>query len=503
VSERIIADAGEVDVLVVTHPYARQGAAVHRVGALGRARVLSGWAMALVGPVFLSLVLVPSSDLPTLALEAMSYFALTVACALVGGLWPAVTAAIAGSLLLNWFFTPPERTLTIADSVNVVALVLFLLVAVAVASVVDKAARRSLAADSANREAHLLTMLNRTMLQAGSDVKPLLEMVRETFSVDSAALLAASDGRWRTLAAAGENPPRDPDVADTSADIGTGLVLALRGEPLPVEDRRVLGAFATHLAVALDRQRLAERAAEAKILDEGNRVRTALLAAVSHDLRTPLAGVKAAVSSLRSPDVRWGPEEEQELLSTIEDSADRLHAIVANLLDLSRLQADAVRPVTREVGLDDVVARTVAQLPGAQSVSLQVPDDLPTVLADAGLLDRIVANLVENALRHSPEDTPVVLAFSHSQDRVQLRVVDRGPGVAEVDKEQMFAAFQRLGDEQGREGLGLGLAVAKGLTEALGGTLLAEDTPGGGLTMVVELPQAVADTARLAPVGDQ
>jgi two-component system sensor histidine kinase KdpD len=326
-------------------------------------------------------------------------------------------------------------------------------------------------------------------------------MVCETFAVTSAALLRESGDAWLLVSGAGKDPPTDPRSADTAADISPGLVLALRGDPLPVEDRRVLTAFATHLAVALDRQELARTAAAAQLLAEGNRVRTALLAAVSHDLRTPLARVKAAVSSLRSPDVRWSPEDQAELLATIEDSTDQLHSIVANLLDLSRLQAEAVRPLTREVGLDDVVTRTVSAMPAASTVELQLPDDLPPVLADAGLLDRVVANLVDNALKHAPRDRPVTVATSHTRDRVQLRVVDHGPGVDDRDKEQMFAAFQRLGDEGSREGLGLGLAVAKGLTEALGGRLLAEDTPGGGLTMVVDLPAALPERAPLEPGG--
>ena len=487
VNERVIAGAEDIDVLVVTHPYARTRPTMPgRGGALGARRVAVGWVLAVIGPPLLSAALVPSPDLSTLAMEAMGFLALTVVCALVGGLWPAVTAAVLGSLLLNWFFTPPERTLDIADTVNVVALALFLLVAVAVASVVDKAARRSLQADQARREADTLTMLNRTLLRSDQDVETLLGLVRDTFAVQAAALLRR-DGSG-VVASVGEAPPATAGDADASAEVSSTLLLALRGPQLSVQDRRVLAAFATHLAVALDRQELTSRAEEARRLEEGNRVRTALLAAVSHDLRTPLAGIKAAVSSLRSPEVSWSVEDQAELLATIEDSSDRLHTIVANLLDLSRLQSDAVRPVVHEVGLDDVVSRTVAQMPQGDRVELRFEPDLPPVLVDAGLLDRVVANLVDNAVRHSPAEAPVTVATSHVGDRVQLHVVDRGPGVPDAQKEQMFAAFQRLGDAGGREGLGLGLAVARGLTAALGGLLVAEDTPGGGLTMVVDLP---------------
>lgn len=490
VSDRIIAGADDIDVLVVTHPAARRGArpSPRGRGALSPRRLAVGWLLALLGPPLLSMLLVPTGDLPTLILEAMSYFSLTVAVALVGGLWPALTSALLGSLLLNWFFTPPANTLTIADTVDVVALAMFLIVAVAVASVVDKAARRSLQANLARHEADTLTLLNRTLLRSDHNVEALLALLRESFRVDAAALLRRQHGGWESVCSVGERPPTEPGTADTTADVSASLVLAVRGEPLRPHERRVLSAFATHFAVVLERQELARRAAEAQRLEEGNRVRTALLAAVSHDLRTPLAGIKAAVTSLRSPDVRWSPEDEAELLATIEESADRLHTIVANLLDLSRLQSDVVRPIIHEVGLDDVISRTVASMPHGDRVDLRFAPDLPPVQADAGLLDRVVANLVENALRHSPPGSRVTVSTSHVGDRVQLHVVDRGPGVPDAEKERMFAAFQRLGDTQGREGLGLGLAVARGLTEALGGLLIAEDTPGGGLTMVVDLP---------------
>ena len=489
VNERVVGGAEDIDVLVVTHPYVRRGGRLPAArGVLGSRRRAAGWLLALLGPTGLSLVLVPSPDVSTLAMEAMGFLALTVLVALVGGLWPAVTAAVLGSLMLNWFFTPPERTLDIADTVNVVALGLFLVVAVAVASLVDRAARRSIQADRARREADTLTMLNRTLLRSDRDVETLLGLVRDTFGADSAALLRRVDHEPEVVAAVGSEPPTRVEEAGAVAEVSSSLLLALRGPELSVSDRRVLGSFATHLAVALEHQELTARAAEVRRLEEGNRVRTALLAAVSHDLRTPLAGIKAAVSSLRSPDVHWSAADSAQLLATIEESADRLHTIIANLLDLSRLQSDAVRPVVREVGLDDVVARSLAHLETHGRVELRSDQDVPPVLADAGLLDRVVANLVDNALRHSPRDRPVTVAVSRAGKHVQLRVVDRGPGVPDAEKEQMFVAFQRLGDAPGREGLGLGLAVARGLTEALGGLLVAEDTPGGGLTMVVELP---------------
>jgi two-component system sensor histidine kinase KdpD len=497
VTDRILSGCEGTDVLVVTDTYSRRRRGSTSGGALGPRRLVAGWVLAVAGPPALSLALVPPADSATLALEAMSYLALTVVCALVGGLWPALVAAVFGSLLLNWFFTPPENTLTIGDTVNVIGLAMFLIVAVAVASVVDKAARRSVQADLAHREADTLTVLNTTLLRSDHDVDALLPLLQNTFSVAAAALLRRTGTGWEVVSSVGSQPPRRPDQADAAAEVSANLVLGLRGGALAPHERRVLTAFATHLAAVLERKELAERAAAAQFLEEGNRVRTALLAAVSHDLRTPLAGIKAAVSSLRSVDIDWSADEQAELLRTIDESADRLHAIMANLLDLSRLQADAVRPTVHELGLDEVVSHTVAEMPHAGAVELRLAADLPPVLADAGLLDRVVANLVENSLRHTPRSSPVVVSTSHVADRVQIRVVDHGPGVPDSEKERMFAAFQRLGDGRGREGLGLGLAVARGLTEALEGVLVAEDTPGGGLTMVVDLP--AAPSARRQP----
>jgi two-component system sensor histidine kinase KdpD len=224
-------------------------------------------------------------------------------------------------------------------------------------------------------------------------------------------------------------------------------------------------------------------------------MRTALLAAVSHDLRSPLASAKAAVTSLRSPDVPWDADDIAELLATADESLDRLTHLVENLLDMSRLQAGALSLFPRPVGLDEVVARALDSVePGGRDVRVDVPDSLPAVSADPAILERVVVNLVQNALRYSPAGQPPLLAGSALGNRVELRVVDRGLGIPEEDRERMFVPFQRLGDTDNTTGVGLGLALSRGLTEAMDGTLTAEDTPGGGLTMVISLPAATDDS---------
>jgi two-component system sensor histidine kinase KdpD len=228
---------------------------------------------------------------------------------------------------------------------------------------------------------------------------------------------------------------------------------------------------------------------------EGDRVRTALLAAVGHDLRTPLASAKAAVAGLRSPEVEFDPEDRDELLATAEESLDRLAGLVANLLDMSRLQAGALGMTPADVGLEDMVPRALDELgPAGRAVAVQLPDDLPAVRADPGLLDRVLVNLVGNALRYSPAGRPPEITGARAGERVELRVVDHGPGIPAGQWEQVFRPFQRLGDRNTHDGVGLGLALARGLAEAMGGSLQPAETPGGGLTMILVLPAAAAPT---------
>jgi two-component system sensor histidine kinase KdpD len=268
-------------------------------------------------------------------------------------------------------------------------------------------------------------------------------------------------------------------------------VLALHGRLLEAEDQRLLGAFAAQVAVVLDRMRLSQEAAAAVPLAEANKMRTALLAAVGHDLRAPLAAAKAAVSSLRSPDIELPPSDRVELLAAADESLDKLAGLVDNLLDMSRLQAGALAIEVEPVAVDELVARAVDDVSDqARPITVELADDLPLVLADAGLAERVLANLLANALRYSPRETSACVTGSHLGDRVEIRVIDRGPGIPEDDRERVFLPFQRMGDTDNTTGVGLGLALSRGLAEAMGGTLDPEETPGGGLTMVLTLPAA-------------
>ncbi|MEU9020076.1 DUF4118 domain-containing protein [Actinomadura sp. NPDC048394] len=461
-------------------------------GALSRRRLVAGWALALAGPPLLTGLLLPWRGDLGLASELLVFLTFTVLVALAGGLGPALFAAIAGNLLTNWFFTPPYYTLTIADFEHVLALVLSVVVAAAVSLVVDLAERRRRWAVQAGSESVTLSRLSTTVLRGEDTLPDLLRQARETFALTSVTMLERTRHGWDVLGSSGDGYCTDPHQADMRVAVTGDLLLALRGRVLPEADRRVLSAFAHQAAAAVDRQRLQAEATRARELAEIDKVRTALLAAVSHDLRTPLASVKASVSSLRQDDVEWAPEDRAELLAAIEESADRLNRLIANLLDMTRLETGAVAPLTRPTTLDEIVPFALAAVPEAR-IEVDVPETLPPVLVDPGLLERALANVVENAVRYGAGPVQVVaseLRFGVGEGRIEIHVVDDGPGVPDHDKDRVFGSFQRLGDAPKGAGVGLGLAVARGFTEAMGGTLTARDTPGGGLTMVFALPIA-------------
>ncbi|MGO4340273.1 DUF4118 domain-containing protein [Pedococcus sp. 2YAF34] len=488
VGQKVVEGSGEIDVHLVTHELTRSVRAPWRFGPeLGRRRTALGWALAVVGTAVLTAVLHVTPAWHDLPLEVLLYLLLTVGTALVGGVWPAVAAAVLGSTTINWFFTPPVHTLTISDPENLVALAVFLLVAVAVSSVVHLSERRAAAAREAQREAAALAASAESLLGERDQLPAVLRQVVEFFGVDSAAVVRRPTVRdpWQVLAATSGFDVAAVRDASVRAPVDDTTSLVLVGRVVSAQDRRLVSAFAVRVGAILRREELVRLADAGRALAKDNRARTALLAAVSHDLRTPLASIKAAASSLRQPDVVFGEEDRADLLETIEESTDRLTVLVTNLLDMSRLQSGAVVPRLAAVHLDEAVTAAAALLPGGGRVRLSMDAGLPPASADPGLLDRVLANVLENALRHSGGE--VVVAASATADRVQVRVVDRGVGVPEGAKEAIFAPFQRFGDAPRGTGVGLGLAVARGLVEALGGTIAAEDTPGGGLTVVLDL----------------
>ncbi|WP_165699168.1 sensor histidine kinase, partial [Candidatus Frankia alpina] len=479
--------SGPIDVHMVTHAEAGTGWRLPRVrSGLAPRRRLIATVLTLALVPALTAGLVQARGTFSLATEMLGYLIIVVTVALIGGFWPALLCALASSLLLNYYFTPPLHHWSVAEGNNALALAGFILVATMVSRVVAISTRRYGQAVRASAEAATLSMLAGSVLRGEDALPALLERARETFAMTSATLLERDGDGWRTVLSVGPDPCTRPE--DGAVDVPVGdtlaLALALTGRPLPAADRRILAAFAAQAAVALEQRRLAEAAAQAVPIAQADRVRAALLAAVSHDLRTPLAAAKAAVTGLRSAEAVLSRDERDELLATAEESLDRLTRLVENLLDMSRLQAGALSVFPRPIGLDDVVPHALDELgPPARHIAIRIPDDLPTIDADPALLERVLVNLVGNALRHAPSGRPPVITASSLADRVELRVVDHGPGIPAAHRDQVFQPFQRLGDRDNTTGVGLGLALSRGLTEAMNGTLTPEDTPGGGLTM--------------------
>jgi two-component system sensor histidine kinase KdpD len=498
------AESGSIDVHLVTHEQVRRGRPrVMLTRGLSVRRRVAGAVLAAVGLPLLTVVLSATRGQLSLTSDILLFLVFTVAVALVGGLYPALAAAVVGFLLLNYYFTPPIYRFTVAEGQNLLALLVFVLTAAAVSAVVDLAARRTVEAARARAEAETLSTVAGSVLRGGRPLMALLSQLRETLGLTSVTMLerrpdavSTPDSRhdaqdWMVAATVGGQPCLAPGDGDADVPIDDTLSLVLCGQTLAAADRRVVEAFAAQAAVALRQERLAERAATAGQLGEADRLRSALLSAVSHDLRTPLASARAAVASLRSQDVAFSQEDRDELLATADESLDKLTRLVENLLDMSRLQAGVLGMRPQLTSVVEAIPRAVDDLgESARRVAVQVPEELPEVYADPVLLERILVNVVGNALRHSPAGSPPTITASEHAGRVEVRVIDRGPGVPVADWERIFLPFQRLGDRDTSSGVGLGLALARGLAEAMGGTVTPEATPGGGLTMTLSLPAA-------------
>ena len=458
--------------------------------AIDARRRLAGVLLAAALLPLLTWMLAASRAHLNLADDLLVYLVAVVTITVVGGFWPAVLASVAASLLLNWYFTEPIHTFTIQQPRELLALLLFVTVAVAVSSVVHLAASRAVQAARAREEAASLLELAQTVLGGADSPAAVLDHLTRTHG-GQAELQERVAGRWvRAASSRVEGSLPTASRIDIRDDL-TLLVTGQAGSATPA----LLAGYAAQAAAALDRERLRTQAAQSEALAEGNRMRTALLAAVSHDLRTPLASIKASVSSLRQTDVEWSEADQADLLATIEQNADRLDALIGNLLDMSRLHTGSLQPFLRPTAIDEVAPAALLGLDDCLRLEMAVPDGFPLVLADPGLLERVLANLFSNALRYSPAARPPELHAELADDVVLLEVVDHGPGVPDEQKERIFEPFTRVGDRH--PGVGLGLAVAKGFAEAMGGRIMAMDTPGGGLTVRIALSAAAVDRSAL------
>lgn len=458
-------------------------------------RVLLGLAVAAATLPLLTVALTALRGSLALIDEVLIYLLVVIAVSLVGGFWPSVLTALAADLILNWYFTVPLHHWTIAAPADLIALVLFIASAVTVSSVVHAAARRAHIASERSAEAGALLDLARTVLGGDDSPEVVLEHLTRTLGVPAEMYERHGTGWLKITGTAGAEPMR-------AAAGGPEFRLVTYGDPAG-NQARLLPAYAAQAAAACERQRLRIQAAQAEVLAEGNRIRTALLAAVSHDLRTPLASIKAAVDTLRQTDIHLSADDRAALLATIQQGADRLDALVANLLDMSRIHTGSVQPFLRPAAVDEIVLQALRAVDDDARVQLDIPDTLPLVTVDPGLFERAAANVITNALRYSPPHRPPAITATTAADitdMVTVLVIDHGPGVPPDAYGQIFAPFQQLGDRSTTDGVGLGLAVARGFLRAMGASIGAQDTPGGGLTMRIDLPiaRSTAITIRAA-----
>ena len=478
----VIRESGNIDVHIVNHAAAGGRFTLpHLGGALTMRRRVIGFIVALLGGPAVTAILFASRSTDSLTADVLGFQLLVVGVALIGGIWPALFAAILSGLTLDFFFVKPYFSITIAVPLHFLTLVLYVLNALLVSYVVDQAARRSRSAQRAQAESQLLATITGSVFRGQDALQALVSRTREAFTLDGVRLLAGDELIFQEGATDSE-----PVASIPTGERGT---LELYGGDLQASERRLLSVIAAQIDAALEYRDLSETAKEVGPLTENDRVRSALLAAVGHDLRRPLAAATAAVTGLRSPGMKWSDGDRDELLATAQESLESLSALVTNLLDVSRLQAGSLAVSATSIDVADVVLPALDELGlGPGDVELDLPADLPPIIADAGLLQRVVVNLLDNATRFSPAEHRVRVSASGFAGQVEIRIADEGPGVPEDRRDDIFVPFQRLGDTDNLTGLGLGLALSKGFTEGMGGTLEAEETPGGGLSMVITLP---------------
>jgi two-component system sensor histidine kinase KdpD len=422
---------------------------------------------------------------PVLSLGVLYVFAV-LPVAVLFGLAYALPVSIASMLAFNWFFLPPAHTLALRDSENWVALAVYLLTAVVASELAARGRRRAAEAEQRRREATLLAEVSERLLRGGDVQGQLPEVAART-----AAVLGTSRA-WIELDSIRRAEAHESAHALVAGDRHVGTLFVEAGAHVePAVADRVLPALASLLAVASDRERLARKAVEAEALRRSDALKTAILRAVSHDLRSPLTAIRTAAEGLQSPALELTPADRLALLETIALETNRLDRLVGNLLDLSRLEAGAADPVPRLWALDDLLARALDSLgPEGERVSVELPPEPPLVRVDADQIERTLVNLFENALKFSPSDEPVEVGVTSQPGEVVVRVSDRGPGVDALDLERIFEPFTRATREQARSGRGLGLAIARGFALANGGRLTVESTRGEGATFSLALPAA-------------
>ena len=468
---------------------------------VGGPRGALGYTVAVAGTALVTAPLLAFRGGVSKTTVVLAYLLVVTGAAAAGGLGPGITAAGLGFLAFDLLFLQPYHHVIVDDAQDYLSLAVYLLVAVVVSLLVAASERRRAQAERRERETRMLFDLSTSLVAHGSledTLRGVVGTVRSLFDLAGCAIVLTSGDSLHLAAVDGQVPgDQDERVPMRSGEHVVGALVVVAGGPGSSEfgeaERRVLAAFANQAALAVERGQQEEQRNRALALQETDRLRTALLNSVSHDLRTPLASIKASASSLVDPEVRWSDAERDEFLTTINTEVDRLTRLVHNLLDMSRIEAGALDPRLVESSLAEVVGPVVrrARAASRQRVDVDVPDELAPVLVDPVRLDQVLTNLLDNARGYAP-GSPVQVVARQAGDSVELRVVDHGPGIPVPERERVFDQFYRLEGGKRPEGTGMGLAVCRGIVQAHGGSLRVETTPGGGATFVLTLPLSPA-----------
>ncbi|QYF98296.1 ATP-binding protein [Microbacterium sp. PAMC21962] len=479
----VVRESGDIDVHMVNHAAAgRRFALPPLTGALTRKRRILGFVAALLGGPALTTLLSVFRSEDSITTDVLSFQLLVVVVALVGGIWPALFAAVLSGITLDFLFIEPLFTIHIYQPHHLASLILYVLIASLVSFVVDRAARYTRAARRSAAESELIQTIAGSVLRGDNAIQALVDRIREAFQLPGVRLMRGED----VLARSGEPLP---DNHHASIRITDDTTLELHGPDLAASEQRLLAVVTAQLAATLEHEHLTETARQIEPIAASDRVRGALLSALSHDLRRPLAAASAAVGGLKAAGHDLASAQKRELLDTAEESLGALATLVTDLLDVSRLQAGVLTIAEIPTDPAETIAPALDELHlGPTDVTLALNHGDAVAHADPVLLQRVLVNLLTNAHRYSPAGTPIHVSTSTFADRLEIRIIDRGPGIPPEKLDDIFLPFQRLGDTDNTTGLGLGLALSRGFIEAMHGTLTPEDTPGGGLTMVISLP---------------
>jgi two-component system, OmpR family, sensor histidine kinase KdpD len=486
-------------------------------------RQIIAYGVALIGTFALAAALLPFRDEITPLAKGFGFLVVVVVSAAIGGIGPGIFASLLGFVVFNFFFLPPYNTFIIGRAEYVVVLFVNLGLSVVISVLLGRASERAEAAEERATELRTLQELSRDLVvrQPGPEAyREIVDRVVRTFAYERGSLFVQDPARGLVEsicvgAPAGtiqpawdprstERPPERLPLSIGSRNVGLLVLVGERDAPTPAESR-ILRAFGDQLALVLERDRLLRTATEAEVYRQTESLRQTLFAAVSHDLRSPLSAIKATVTDLLDESVDRPAADRREALEAIDTEAERLNALIANLLDMSRIEAGVLQARPESVDLSEVVAtaiRNVRRVWPNVSIDERVAEGT-TVRADPVFLDRVLSNLFDNAARSvHANGSPVEVTARSADGTVVLRVIDRGAGVPLEAREALFHPFYELDRQNPRLGRGLGLAIARGFVTAMGGEIWLEETPGGGATFAIQLPVATATSPRAQALAE-